>query len=91
MLRPGYIPPSRISVGGKILNDVYEKEIEVCKNVLEGKIVNLDIDGWSNIQNELVVCASVITTDEGKEKLRLMEIFLSMGVLLTLLICCPMI
>ncbi|KAM7175497.1 uncharacterized protein RBU57_001643 [Macrochelys suwanniensis] len=63
-LRPGYSPPNRADVAGKLLDKVYEREIEQCAKGLEEKIVNLSLDGWSNVQNDPVVCACV-TTEEG--------------------------
>ncbi|XP_073522458.1 uncharacterized protein [Phyllobates terribilis] len=64
-LRPGYSPPSRADVAGKLLDQVYDREMEQCATALEGKIVNLSIDGWSNVHNDPIVCA-YITTEEGK-------------------------
>ncbi|XP_073493834.1 uncharacterized protein [Phyllobates terribilis] len=64
-LRPGYSPPSRADVAGKLLDQVYDREMEQCATALEGKIVNLSIDGWSNVHNDHIVCAC-ITTEEGK-------------------------
>ncbi|XP_060545330.1 uncharacterized protein LOC132711136 [Pantherophis guttatus] len=64
-LRPGYSPPSRADVAGKLLDKVYDREMEQCATALEGRIVNLSIDGWSNIHNDPIVCAC-ITTEEGK-------------------------
>ena len=64
-LRPGYTPPSREQIGGPILDEVYEEELQKCKDTLQGQIVSLDLDGWSNIHNQPVICASVLT--ENKE------------------------
>ncbi|XP_073507434.1 casein kinase I isoform X2 [Phyllobates terribilis] len=64
-LRPGYSLPSRADVAGKLLDQVYDREMEQCATALEGKIVNLSIDGWSNVHNDPIVCAC-ITTEEGK-------------------------
>ncbi|XP_073520018.1 uncharacterized protein [Phyllobates terribilis] len=63
-LRPGYSPPSRAHVAGKLLDQVYDREMEQCATALEGKIVNLSIDGWSNVHNDPIVCACI--TEEGK-------------------------
>ena len=60
MLRPGYKPPSRLDVGGPLLEKVYDEDIEKCKKQLSGRSVTLDIDGWSNVHNEPVICASLI-------------------------------
>ncbi|KAM7178000.1 uncharacterized protein RBU57_001791 [Macrochelys suwanniensis] len=63
-LRPGYSPPNRADVAGKLLDKVYERDIEQCAKDLDGEIVNLSLDGWSNNHNDPVVCACV-TTEEG--------------------------
>ncbi|KAM7179686.1 uncharacterized protein RBU57_011685 [Macrochelys suwanniensis] len=60
-LRPGYSPPNGADVAGKLQDKVYEREIEQCGKGLEGKIVNLSFDGWSNVHNDPVVCACVTT------------------------------
>ncbi|KAM7165779.1 uncharacterized protein RBU57_006912 [Macrochelys suwanniensis] len=62
-LRPGYSPPNRVDVAGKLLDKVYEREIEQCAKGPEDKNVNLSLDGWSNVHNDPVVCACV-TTEE---------------------------
>ncbi|XP_050805718.1 uncharacterized protein LOC127049204 [Gopherus flavomarginatus] len=64
LLRPGYSPPDRADVAGKLLNKVYERETEQYAKGLEDKIVNLSLDGWSNVHSDAVVCACV-TTEEG--------------------------
>ena len=64
MLRPGYTPPSRIAVGNTLLNEVYNEKYTVCKERVKGKSVSMELDGWSNIHREPVVCCS-ITTYEG--------------------------
>ncbi|CAJ0940114.1 unnamed protein product [Ranitomeya imitator] len=64
-LRPGYSPPTRADVAGKLLDQVYDREMEQCATALEGKIVNLSIDGWSNVHNDPIVCAC-ITKEEDK-------------------------
>nr|XP_048705880.1 uncharacterized protein LOC125636583 [Caretta caretta] len=63
-LRSGYSPPNGADVAGKLLDKAYGREIEQCAKGLEGEIVNLSLDGWSNVHNDPVVCACV-TTEEG--------------------------
>lgn len=65
MIRPGYKLPTRKQIGGTILNEVYDEEITKGRLQLKGQIVSMDLDGWSNIHNEPVVCVSVI--DENSE------------------------
>jgi hypothetical protein len=64
-LRPGYVPPSREAVAGKLLDNVYLSILDVCQNMLQGKDVCMSLDGWSNVRNEPIVCICV-TTNEGK-------------------------
>ena len=64
MLRPGYIPPSRVTLAESLLDEVYQEEKNDCNVFLEGKIVSLSIDGWSNVHNEPIIC-STITTGNG--------------------------
>lgn len=63
-LRPGYVPPNRKQVGGDLLENAFSDVLEQYSNELKGKTVCLAIDGWSNVHNEPVVCASL--TSEGK-------------------------
>ncbi|KAM7170413.1 uncharacterized protein RBU57_005113 [Macrochelys suwanniensis] len=65
-LRPGYSPPNRADVAGKLLDKIYERDIEQCAKGLGGKIVNLSLDGWSNVHNDPVVCACVTTEDRNR-------------------------
>lgn len=58
-LRPGYKPPSRKDIAGKLLDDVYEIETTKCKNALAGKTVCMSLDGWTNVSNEPIICSSV--------------------------------
>ena len=64
MLRPGYRPPSRKEIGSELLELVYEKIYAVCKEKVEGKTVSMELDGWSNVHNDPLICCSV-TTAEG--------------------------
>lgn len=59
MLHPGYVPPSRFDVAGKLLENVYIEEKEKCSKILEGQVVCMSLDGWSNVSNEPIICASV--------------------------------
>uniref|UniRef100_H3AJX7 Uncharacterized protein n=1 Tax=Latimeria chalumnae TaxID=7897 RepID=H3AJX7_LATCH len=64
MLRPGYTPPSKFTLAGRLLNEVFQEEKIKCSEKLSGEFVCRSIDGWSNIHNESVVCATV-TVDGG--------------------------
>ena len=64
MLRPGYLPPSRYDVGGKLLDKVQSSLMDTCRLTLENKTVSLSLDGWSNVHNEPIVSVSV-KTDKG--------------------------
>lgn len=65
LLRPGYPPPSRKEVSDRLLDEVYQEEKEKCFSQLANSYVNLSIDGWSNIHNEPIICAT-ITTERGE-------------------------
>ena len=67
MIRPGYKVPTRKQISESILNEVYDEEITKGRLLLKGHIVSMDLDGWSNVHNEPVVCVSVI--DENSESL----------------------
>lgn len=63
LLRPGYTPPSRFDVAGKLLDSVYVKCLQTGEEILRDSTVCMSLDGWSNIHNEPVVCATVTTAD----------------------------
>ena len=65
MMRPGYKVPTRKQVGESILNEVYDEEIAESRLLLKGQIVSMDLDGWSNVHNEPVVCVSVTNENSG--------------------------
>ena len=65
MLRPGYTPPSRKDVADKYLTKVCDAEVVKCADTLKGKTVCLGLDGWSNVHNEPIICATA-TTDSGQ-------------------------
>ncbi|XP_025051378.1 uncharacterized protein LOC102368925 isoform X2 [Alligator sinensis] len=62
-LRPGYTPPGRADVGGRLLDTVYKKELERCARNTAGKFASLSLAGWSDIPNDPVICACVRTED----------------------------
>lgn len=59
ILRPGYKPPNRKQIAGKLLDEVYNSTQEAVKNELKNKVVNLAIDGWSNVRQDSIVCVCV--------------------------------
>ena len=61
MLRPGYHPPSRKVVGSTLLDEVYDESYASCKEKVKGKAVSMELDGWSNIHQEPIVCCSITT------------------------------
>lgn len=52
-------------MGSRLLNKIYDDEQKNCVNILNNQTVNFSIDGWSNIRNDPIICASV-TKDDGK-------------------------
>lgn len=61
MMRPGYKPPNRQQISGVLLDNVYEKEVKNCAEMLKNHIVCLSFDGWSNVHNAPIICACVTT------------------------------
>ena len=64
MFRPGYSPPNRKDLASTLLDKVHEEVFSSCKEKLQGKTVSMEVDGWSNVHNEPLICCSV-TTAEG--------------------------
>ena len=60
-LHPGYNPPNRIDIGGKLLDTVHKNSLTSCSGLLHNQSVTMSIDGWSNVHNESVVCTTVTT------------------------------
>ncbi|XP_064469683.1 uncharacterized protein LOC135384411 [Ornithodoros turicata] len=61
-LRPGYGPPDRKQLGGKLLDDAFQAvEDSLKKELTSVKSVTLLIDGWSSCQNDPVTAVSVHT------------------------------
>jgi hypothetical protein len=58
-LRPGYEPPSRHDIAGRLLDSVHETLAEECVSILENQDVCMMLDGWSNVRNEPIVCVCV--------------------------------
>ena len=63
-LRPGYQVPTRKQLSGNLLDDVTAELTGSVRHCLNGKIVTLAQDGWSNIHNDPVL-ATCVTTDSG--------------------------
>jgi len=59
MLRPGYTPPNRRKVSDKLLNNVFDSFTLETQMQLNGQVVCMALDGWSNIHNESIVCMCV--------------------------------
>lgn len=65
LLRPGYNPPDRHTVGSKLLNEIYQEERDKAKHLLKNEVVCMSSDGWSNVTNNPIVCTT-ITKDNGQ-------------------------
>jgi len=63
LLQPGYSPPSRFDISGKWLDAVHKKCLESSKEMLKDKTVCMSFNGWSNVHNEPVICATVTTPE----------------------------
>lgn len=63
-LHPGYMPPDRHKLAGPLLNEFFEEQKEKSKSLLNGEIVCMSMDGWTNVHNNPIIC-SVVTKDDG--------------------------
>ena len=61
MLRPGYFPHSKSDLSGNLLNKVHQLEMENCYDDLKNQTVCMSLDGWSNVNNQPIVCICVTT------------------------------
>ena len=62
-MRPSYQPPDRHRIGGYLLEAVHRECVESAKTMLAGKWVTLSLDGWTNANNESLVCIDATTTN----------------------------
>ena len=63
-LRPGYKPPNSKAIGGVLLDEVYNELKCGAKDILNGCMVSLCVDGWSNVSSDSVVGMSVQHKDK---------------------------
>ena len=49
LLRPGYHPPGRFDISGRLSNNVHKKCPESRNRMLEEKTVCMSLDGWSDV------------------------------------------
>jgi len=57
LLRPGYQPPTRKVIGDSLLDRVTDELQQDMRAALNGKVVTLVQDGWSNCHNEPIVAS----------------------------------
>ncbi|KAG8180861.1 hypothetical protein JTE90_023013 [Oedothorax gibbosus] len=62
LLRPGYSPPSEKMLAGDLLDTIYEQATAESSEILSGETVTMSLNGWSNVHNEPLIYASVITS-----------------------------
>jgi len=60
-LRPGYAPPSRKDLAGRLLDEVHSKVEENMKADLREATITLLQDGWSSVQNDPIIATSIHT------------------------------
>ena len=60
-LCPGYNSSNRIDIGGKLLDTIHKNSLTSFSGLHHDQPVTMSIDGWSNVYNEPVVCATVPT------------------------------
>ena len=65
ILQPGYKPPTRYDVGGRLLDEVHTSMLADCKDRLGGETVSMALAGWSNVHNEPVVYV-LVTSEKGQ-------------------------
>ena len=58
-LRPGYRARNSKSIGNPILEKIFCETTEAASKTLAGERVTLCMDGWSNINNDPIVAASI--------------------------------
>ena len=59
---PGYNPPNRTDIGGKLLDTtVHKNSLTSCSGLIHDQSETMGIDGWSIVHNEPVDCATVTT------------------------------
>jgi len=64
-LRPGYQPPTRKMLGSTLLDNTETKLKTRMKKKLDGKVVTMQQDGWSDIHNNPVIATSVTSEGSG--------------------------
>lgn len=64
-MRPGYTPPSRKQIGGRLLDTVHEEIVqEIRAKLTEKETIVLTQDGWSSVTNDPIIAH---TFNDGKE------------------------
>ena len=63
-LLPGYKPPNSKAIGGVLLDEVYNELKCGAKDILNGCLVSLCVDGWSNVSSDSVMGMSVQHKDK---------------------------
>ena len=61
-LRPSYSPPSRKDLSGQLSEEVHAECEKEAACLLENKLVTNNLDGWSNVNQEPIICVSASTT-----------------------------
>ena len=70
MLRPGFTPPDRKEIEGKLLDQVHENRTSKMKTELSGKDVVMMQGGWSDIHNTPVIATSLHTEGAASQLLK---------------------
>ena len=63
IFRPSHVPPDRRKLGDELLNGVYKKCQNRSKALLKNEEITLNLDGWSNIHKEPVVCVAATASN----------------------------
>jgi hypothetical protein len=59
ILRPSYKLPDRFQIGGKLLDNAYNKKLSEVRQSIMGKKVTIMQDGWSTVQNDPVIVHAI--------------------------------
>lgn len=58
-LRPGYKPPTAKQVGSQLLDYTHARLQSTMKSNLDGKVVTLQQDGWTNIKDDPIIATTI--------------------------------
>lgn len=63
ILKPGYTSLTFQIIGIELLNNDHEDVLSDSITHFTGKTVSMELDGWSNIHNESIICVSIVDSE----------------------------